>query len=77
MFFAPVLAIACFKVLKYLFWLTGGLMLALFLRQWLYDGIVPVPFHLLISAAIFIAGGFLMIIATRAVQNAAGLIDKE
>lgn len=59
MIFSPALAMACLQVLSWLLWVTGGLMLILFGRQWLLDA-RPMPeiSHLLIGAAIFLALGF-------------------
>jgi hypothetical protein len=58
MIFSPALAMACLHALSWLLWVTGGLMLILFGRQWLLDGRqVPEITHLLIGAAVFVALG--------------------
>jgi hypothetical protein len=57
MVFAPALAVACLHALSWLLWATGTLMGLLFLRQALIDKIVPLPSHLLLGAAAFVALG--------------------
>jgi hypothetical protein len=58
MVFAPALAMACLHALSWLLWVTAALMGILFLRQWLIDGVTPLPMHLVWGTLIFAALGF-------------------
>jgi hypothetical protein len=74
MFFAPTLAIACLSALSWMLWVTALLMGLLFGRQWLIDGIVPVPMHLIYGTVIFAALGFGARVFAGAIKR---LMDKQ
>jgi hypothetical protein len=59
MIFSPALAIACLIALSWLLWVTGGLMLVLYVREYLLPtGNMTDTTHLIYGAAIFVALGF-------------------
>jgi hypothetical protein len=76
MMFSPIIAMACFKVLRWLCLLIAVLMAILFLRQWLIDDLLPRPFHLLYGATGFAFGAVCLWFAERWVKRTAGFEDK-
>jgi hypothetical protein len=73
MVFSPVIAMVCFKVLRWLCIVVSGLMLVLFLRQWLVDDMQPRPVHLLFGAGGFGIGAVVLYLAERWIRRSLGL----
>jgi hypothetical protein len=74
--FSPIIAMACFKVLRWLCIVIAVLMTLLFLRQWLIDDLQPRPFHLLLGATGFAFGAVCLWYAEAWTKRISGFGDK-